>query len=650
MTQSVSGFCFFLMAMQWLCVAHAGDGFWMNPRGGTWAAAENWGSGLIASEADRSAGFASIDLIGDGIVTLDGTRTLGGLVFGDTKPSHDWYLRAGSGGGIILDVADGAPVIQVENRAATVGVPLAGDDGLVKRGAGTLVLTGGNFYAGPTIVSSGTLRLGPPPAFPGGLRVMPLGDSITYGYNGSNAGYRGPLYDLLRSLAPAFQYIGTSMLFPCHLPVEPLDQRRHEGHSSFSLQDVNNNLDGFDNSRFLQYGGAARNPNGGFWFTGENGTGRAPMYPDVVLMMLGTNDLDNLPEVETRLRTLIEKITRQRPAARLLVAKITPLANYPDVQTYNQIVGLVAADFQMAGFKVSLVDMNTNFPLDGLDPDGVHPNDTGFRWMAIQWHESLIRTYSPERGLTTGIPANSPVTVGRSAILDLHGNHASTGEISVAGKLDLGKGGELTTPSLEIRATGGLAGSGVVHGRVIHNGGGIGVAGESVMFTGAVTNNGMIKPESGAALHFGGIFINNGTFSTGTRCLLVFSGDISNNGVYRLTGDVSPSFGGAFINNGTLDLGAGLLALPDNLVNNGLVLDSSEVQTHSFTVEGNTVHLTILAGGGRVYQLQYSPSLAAGSWENLGAPQTGAPGMLLSFIAKSELPSPRGFYRIRVTR
>ena len=35
------------------------------------------------------------------------------------------------------------------------------------------------------------------PVYPSNLKVMPLGDSITYGGGGSERGYRGPLYNLL---------------------------------------------------------------------------------------------------------------------------------------------------------------------------------------------------------------------------------------------------------------------------------------------------------------------------------------------------------------------------------------------------------------------------------------------------------------------
>ena len=43
---------------------------------------------------------------------------------------------------------------------------------------------------------------------PSNLKIMPLGDSITSGGGGTNAGYRGYLYPLLNPVAPGFQFAG----------------------------------------------------------------------------------------------------------------------------------------------------------------------------------------------------------------------------------------------------------------------------------------------------------------------------------------------------------------------------------------------------------------------------------------------------------
>lgn len=64
---------------------------------------------------------------------------------------------------------------------------------------------------------------------------------------------------------------------------------------------------------------------------------------------------------------------------------------------YNTIVAEEAAAFGAAGKAVYLVDLNTGFPVSpGLTRDGVHPNDTGYVWMAQKWYEAIVSAYAPQ--------------------------------------------------------------------------------------------------------------------------------------------------------------------------------------------------------------------------------------------------------------
>ncbi|MCW1923903.1 tandem-95 repeat protein [Luteolibacter arcticus] len=132
---------------------------WSNPAGGSWTTTGNWNGGVIASGADKIANFATLDLAANATVTLDGARTVGHLTFGDTTASHDWILNTGSAGPLTLDVTTGSPLITVLNQTATLGAVLAGNDGLIKTGPGTLVLGAANTYTGGTTITDGTLAI-----------------------------------------------------------------------------------------------------------------------------------------------------------------------------------------------------------------------------------------------------------------------------------------------------------------------------------------------------------------------------------------------------------------------------------------------------------------------------------------------------------
>jgi autotransporter-associated beta strand protein len=625
--------------------AIAADGFWTGERSGSWEDTANWNAATLATGVEAEAAFKNIDLTGNITVTLDGPKSVGGLTFGDITPSHDWFLRTGTGGPLTLDAGLSSPLITVINQTATLGLPLAGTSGFTKDGAGTLVLSAASTYSGPTTISQGTLRLASPPVFPAGMKIMPLGDSITFGDFGFNAGYRGPLYYLLSPTVPNYRYVGSSIQKPGLLPFE---QRYHEGHSSYTIQDTSNNLDGFDNARFLQYGGAERNPNGGHWLTGGNDTGRAPLFPDVITLMLGTNDLPDQTGVEARLTALLEKITTLRPNAALLVARITPVPSHPEVNPYNLIVSSTVEAFRSAGKNVHLVDLNTHFPPNGLSPDGVHPNEIGFNWMAIQWYEALITAHTQPGGSTPALPSTSSITVASGAVLDLDGCSATVAALNHSGTLELGNAGQLTAAAIRLQHTGTIGGSGTLHGPIIYNGPDLGTSGQQLTFTGTFTNNGRIGTAAGAALHFGNDLINNGTLIIGDAQPLEFSGTVVNNGVIRATGG-TPLLMTGLINNGVLDLITGPQTLPSGFVNHGLVLDSSEVKIHTAAATGDHFSVSIRSHSGHFYQLQHSPTLDPAAWQNTGSAQPGDTGALLHFSVPRDPGTPAGFYRIAVS-
>lgn len=614
-------------------------------------------------------------------------HTSGDLVFGRGVVSHGFTLGGLSGTGNVALQDDSAARVSIDlavgnNNASTShsGI-ISGAGSLEKIGGGTWTISGRNSYTGSTTVRSGTLRLAAPAAgLPVDLRIMPLGDSITYGYNGTNAGYRGPLFTLLTPIATNFRFIGTSAYGTGSLPASPLDQQHHEGHPSYTIDDVSKNLDGFDNARFLQYGGPERDPNGGHWFDGIPNV-RDPMYPDVITMMLGTNDVTALNGVQARLHNLIAKITTLRPSARLLVAKITPLVAFPaEVVTFNGIVGSEVAAFQAAGKQVFLVDMYTGFPANGLIADGVHLNDTGFAFMAAKWRDAIVTA------CTTGggpLPKDSPTMVASGGVLDLNGMPTVVRDLSGAGDVTLGSGGNLTVNSNgESGFSGAISGSGglvktgnhtlALDGSIQHMGSTQVKAGV-LKLGGSFANSTLIEVMDGAVLelaggtitaveihiHAGGLLrgsgwiqgkvVNDGAITAGVGQSLGITGMVTNNGLVRMSCGAALSATENFINHGTLDLLTAASGLPENLVNNGLVVDFRAMEVDSISRSAGTVTLKIRSYEGHRYQLQHSDTLLSDSWRNVGPPKDGVAGNLLNFADEVSPVGQQGFYRFAIS-
>src|SRR5262249_51699101 len=69
--------------------------------------------------------------------------------FGDTSGAQSWIVTPSGGSTLTLDTASAAqPSIVVNQNSATLDVTLAGTNGFVKSGAGTLVLAAANTLSG----------------------------------------------------------------------------------------------------------------------------------------------------------------------------------------------------------------------------------------------------------------------------------------------------------------------------------------------------------------------------------------------------------------------------------------------------------------------------------------------------------------------
>lgn len=356
-------------------------------------------------------------------------------------------------GGAVIDTAGFDVVIS----ARLTGGPLR------KIGTGTLTLDQiAPEVAGNITIEQGIVLIKGAITLPSSLKIMPLGDSITVG--GSIAGYRLPLYQHLLPIAPGFSYAGDTNTSPSTLPA---GFQNHSGRSSYSTDDIRQNLDGLDFTTFNTYGDTSRDPRGGNWLTGlasaltytvpNRGTftygPRAAISPDIILLLVGANDVNRLNATNGDHRAnytaLLNRIYVLRPNVHVFAAKLTPhVTNNSATIAFNTIIEQVVAEFQSAGKAISLVDLHTGYT-GGL-PDNIHPDAAGYSWMAGKWRDALMNRLGAESAMSLRTAPRVQVAAGAT----LSGN-AIIAELALGGTLTPGADqiGSVTASSATLSGT-----------------------------------------------------------------------------------------------------------------------------------------------------------------------------------------------------
>jgi lysophospholipase L1-like esterase len=195
----------------------------------------------------------------------------------------------------------------------------------------------------------------------GGVKVMPLGDSITEGTQ-VPGGYRIGLWQRLAGGGYTVDLVGSQFNGPSNL-----GDHDHEGHPGWRIDQIDANIVGWLNT----------------------------FQPHTVLLHIGTNDIlqnFNVSSAPTRLSTLIDHITNSAPSAEVFVAQIIPLANASQenaVRTFNAALPAIVQAKVNAGKHVHLVDMHSALTTADLT-DGIHPTATGYDKMATRWYSALL--------------------------------------------------------------------------------------------------------------------------------------------------------------------------------------------------------------------------------------------------------------------
>lgn len=214
------------------------------------------------------------------------------------------------------------------------------------------------------------------------LKIMPLGDSITWGTpDPSYGGYRHLLGTLLTNDGYSFEFVGSGQSGNGVIP-----SPNNEGHPGWTILQIKN---GIDSKGWLE-----------------------TSQPDIVLLHIGTNDfrprVGGAASAPGNLSTLLDDILARLPQAHVIVAQIIPFRPGPDQvhRSYNAAIpGIVASK----GPRVSRVDMqNILSPSDYAD--GLHPNAGGYNKMARAWEGALRAVISSfaKPGETPAQPRKAP--------------------------------------------------------------------------------------------------------------------------------------------------------------------------------------------------------------------------------------------------
>lgn len=199
------------------------------------------------------------------------------------------------------------------------------------------------------------------------VKIMPLGDSITQGFNSSDLrGYRAPLWNLAQVANWLVDFVGS-------LEDEPGDQKiwRHEGHYGWRIDHLCEHM-----QPWLQF-----------------------YRPDAILLHIGTNDIlhgCSVATAITRLEQLLDCIDNALPGVKVFVAQITPLG-FEALNTrlckYNHLIPDLVHSKANEGRLIQCVDIYSAVPINTIH-DKIHTNNVGYAAMAQCWFQALQVWYA----------------------------------------------------------------------------------------------------------------------------------------------------------------------------------------------------------------------------------------------------------------
>ncbi|MEL7354396.1 MAG: carbohydrate-binding protein [Cyanobacteria bacterium J06560_5] len=264
------------------------------------------------------------------------------------------------------------------------------------------VVPAGTGGSGPSLPPGG----GTPTPPSGVIKIMPLGDSNTAG-RGDRGSYRSTLQNLLAQDGFNVDFVGSST------GGASAPDRDHEGHSGFTINNISAKINSYLSKK-----------------------------PDVILLMLGTNDVlrDNgsgkkggkLIEpkgASGRLNTLINKITSKLPQTKVFVASIPPLtktsADLNQVKAFNSKVAQLV---KSKGSNVKFVDMYKALSPGDLLSDKIHLTQAGSAKAAKVWRNAIASTLGSFQSTQANSSIEADSVTNASSIVGTSANDSLVGD------------------------------------------------------------------------------------------------------------------------------------------------------------------------------------------------------------------------------
>ncbi len=194
------------------------------------------------------------------------------------------------------------------------------------------------------------------------VNILCIGDSITAG--DGMGGYRYYMYEYLYSNGARFSTVGpVKSSADTRLPVR---YQNHAGIGGRTIQDVIDDIDTITNCDF-----------------------------DMVLLMIGTNDKNNIDGATDRLRNLLDLIIAKNNKASIYLSEPIPRkGEKKDTSTsyilYNKELPNICKEYSDKGTKITFVDMKFDTWTADCYADAVHPNSKGQKIIGDAFADAIL--------------------------------------------------------------------------------------------------------------------------------------------------------------------------------------------------------------------------------------------------------------------